>query len=98
MKQPNYGKYNYNEKLNCKGMPKGWKPTPAMSSERGKRRATREKKKHVHEFRLVTPGGTSYDAARIENERRYYCLRVKTAKRKGGGPMKGCGCTARSVS
>ncbi len=90
--------YNYNERLNSKGMPKGWKPAPKVSTERGRRRLERSRKRHEHQFKRWSPSGTSYFSARVDNEARYYCTRVKLKRQRGGGQYSGCGCSVPSIS
>jgi hypothetical protein len=90
---------NYKPGLNCKGLKsKSFDEThPKVTSERGQRRATRERKTHIHEWIMCkTVTNPSYHDARVQNESRYYCRRSHVRK-TGGGVWVGCDATCRQI-
>jgi hypothetical protein len=72
--QPVYGTKQYKAGLNSRGLPTNRKEPPKVTTERGKRRVARGKKKHEHEFYLqpVTTN-SSYDSNRVALEQFYHC-------------------------
>lgn len=84
--------------LNAKGLrsKSDEEANPKVSTERGQRRKQRENKVHQHEWYIWNPStSTSYHAARISNETRYYC-KVHGSRKPGGGKRSGCGATCRN--
>lgn len=72
--QPTYGNKNWKSGLNSRGLTRQNKPPAQVTTERGKRRKARGKKKHEHEFYLqpvVT--NSSYDSSRVALEQFYHC-------------------------